>query len=439
MKPKNEKAVKLRVLFISKELIAGDLALKLKREGCNVKLFIQDPKEQTCFDGMVAKTTNWRKELQWVGKEGLIVFDDVGYGKHQDSLRSKGYRVVGGSMDGDKLELNRIYGQQILKQASVCEEYFPTKIFTIKKAIPFIQKQKGAWVIKSNNHDNELTYVGQLEDGSDVLEVLENYKKKFGSSYKISIQKRALGIEIAIGRFFNGNEWVGPSVINFEHKHLCNDDIGPLGGETGTLMWYEENDNNLLFKRTLSKLKPHLIKHNHRGYVDINCIVNKDKIFPLEITSRFGSSTIETQQEIHTTQWKDFLCAIADGTSFELKFKKGYAINVALTIPPFPYKTSDKKIINDGLNIYFTNSMNEEEFQHIHYEGVMSKNDDLYTAGRSGYTLYVTGLGKNIEEARQRVYGVINKIVIPKMFYRTDIGTRFIRKDGNKLKEWGWI
>lgn len=429
----------MKVLFISKELIAGDLAYRLKQEGCDVKLFIQDENEKECFDGMVEKTNNWESELTWVGKDGLIIFDDVGYGNIQDKLRKDGYLVIGGSGDGDRLELDRIYGQKILKSTGVLSDGFETKRFTIQSAIAFVKKHKGTWVAKQNDHNTALNYVGKVEDGSDMVSVLENYKNILGSSCSISLQKKANGVEIAIGRFFNGKKWLGPSVINFEHKHLCNDDIGPLGGETGTLMWYEKNDSNKLFQKTLAKLETHLKKSRYVGYVDINCIVNRNEIYPLEITSRFGSSTIETQDEIQISPWKEFLLALAKGENYDLKYKKKYAVNVALTIPPFPYKTSDKNILNSGINIFFATNLSKEDFAHIHYEGVLIDKKKYYTAGNSGYVVYITGTGSSVQQAREKVYNIIDRIIIPKMFYRTDIGLRFIRKDQKLLKKWGWI
>ncbi len=87
--------------------------------------------------------------------------------------------------------------------------------------------------------------------------------------------------------------------------------------------------------------------------------------------------------------------------------------------------------------------MSEEESSHIHFEGVSAKKirgeNAYYTAGNLGYVLYITGTGKTVQDAREQVYNIINKIIIPKMFYRTDIGLRFIKKDQKLLKEWEWI
>lgn len=433
------KSKKLRVLFVSRELIAGDLAYKLTQEGCDVKLFIQDKLEKDCFENMVPKTNNWLRELTWVGKNGLIVFDDVGYGKIQDDLKKKGYLIIGGGIKGDQLELDREYGQKVLKKSGVTKNYFKTENFNVELAIKFVKKNRGQWVIKNASHNTVLSYVGKKEDGSDVLDILESYRKQFGKSINVSLQKKVSGIEIAIGRFFNGKNWVGPSVINFEHKHFSNDDIGPLGGETGTLMWYEKDEQNKLFRRTLYKIKPYLEKINYKGYIDVNCIVYKNKLYPLEVTSRFGSATIETQEEIHISKWCDFLFALAKGEDYSLKYKSGYAINVALTVPPFPYRTSDKTLASDGVRIHFEN-FTKKDWPHIHYEGVTkTKNGNLEVCGKAGYVLYITGIGRNIKQVRKNVYRIIEKTFIPKMFYRTDIGVRFEKKDKKLLRKWGWI
>lgn len=436
---------KLKVLFISKELIAADLAYQLKKEGCKVKLFIQRKDDKDCFNGMIDKVNDWKKELKWVGRDGLIIFDDVGYGKVQDNLRKKGYLVIGGSGDGDKLELDREYGQKILKSCGVeVSNEFETKSFTIKSAIAFIKKQKGKWVLKQNDHNEAFTYIGDRKDGRDLISVLEDYKSRFGNLYCCGLQKRVFGVEIAIGRFFNGKSWIGPLVFNREHKYFCNDDVGPLGGETGTLIWYNDNENNRLFQATLARIKPHLQKSNYKGYIDLNCIVaDKNTVYPMEITSRFGSSTNELQSEIRKSPWSEFLLAMAKGEDYNLRYKSGFGISVALTVPPFPYITSDKKLSQKGIGVFFKKELTKEEFSHIHFEevSVERKNgkDNYYIAGSTGYILYINGCGSTVRRARERVYRIIDKIIIPKMFYRTDIGLRFARTDYKLLKKWGWI
>ncbi|MDO8565702.1 MAG: hypothetical protein Q7S04_00760 [Candidatus Moranbacteria bacterium] len=430
----------MKILFVSGELIAGDVAYRLKKEGCEVKLFIEHPNLQHGLDGFIEKTSDWRKELSWVGKEGLIVFDDVGYGKEQDELRKAGYRVVGGSESGDKLELNREYGQWVLAQHGM--NIIPTFNFhDVSDAIKFVSDRGGVWVVKQNSHQSALNYVGALEDGRDVINVLEIYRRN--GIKNITLQEKIYGIEMSINRYFNGREWVGPSEITIEHKSLFNDNLGPKTGEMGNLMWYDDSEGKF-FKETLDKLKPFLQETNFRGDIDINCFIKEDKVFPIEATSRFGCPITHSQSVMHISPWREFLEAVADGKDFTLEHKNGYCIALTIAVPPYPYEGSlDKAYSPEGLEIFFKDDCIEKEREHFHFEGAIKRIEGekkRYFVCRSlGCVLYVTGYGKSVEEAREAVYARAKKVIIPKVFYRTDIGMPFINSDQEVLKKWGWI
>lgn len=426
----------MRVLFISGELIAGDLAYRLKLEGCEVKLFIEHPDQQNCLDGFVEKTKDWKKELDWVGKDGLIIFDDVGYGEIQDDLRKDGYRVVGGSEGGDKLELDREFGRKIFAESGM--NVVPLFNFdTPEEAAKFVRENKGSWVVKQNNHQSALNYVGQLTSGEDVLSILDLYKKV--GVKNITLQKKIEGIEIGVARYFNGTDWVSPIEMNVEHKSLFNGDIGPKTGEMGTLVWYDKNENNKLFQETLAKLKPSLSAVGFRGDVDINAIVNENGVFPIEITARLGCPSTHLQGVLHNSTWRNFLEAVADGKPYSLECYEGYGIVLTLALPPFPYSGSlDAEYYSDGLEVFFREKLSEEERKRIHFEAICIEDGRYFVTKSLGYTLFVSGKGITVDEARQSAQRLAEKIVIPKIFYRTDIGEKFINHDQELLRKWGW-
>ena len=433
----------MRVLFVSSELIAGDLAYRLKKEGCEVKLFIGDKSRKDCFENMVKKTNNWQKELSWVGKKGLIVFDDVDYGKMQDKLRKRGFLVVGGNEVSDNLERDRGFGQEIFEKYKVGNVLKTINFSNIKLAINFVKKNPNFWVLKQNGHLGVLNYIGSLSDGSDVLDTLKNYdRQKLGKIISVSLQRRVFGVEIGVARYFNGRDWVGPVEFNVEHKRFLNGDLGPLTAEMGTVMWYENNEKNKLFQKTLARIKPFLQQINFKGDVDINCIIKENNCYPLELTTRFGSPAIHLQMGIHQTFWKDFLMAIAKGEKIKFNYKKGFGVVVCVAVPPFPYLAYSKAYNNfyaKGTKILFKNKLTKTEWDRIHFEEVSKKNNEFYIAGSNGYILYVNGFGSTIEKAQKQAYNLVKKIVIPKMLYRTDIGDQFNIKNQKKLKHWGWI
>ncbi len=436
----------MNVLFVSsRNMIAPNLAYRLKQEGHTVKLYLPTPETRRNFDGLVEKIEDWQKELDWVGKDGLIIFDDVGEGKTQEELRERGYSVFGGCAAGDRLENDRAHAQKILHEHGL--QTLEIKTFNnLAEAIAFVKEHNGPWVIKQNGHSSKsLNYVSMFDDGRDVINVLENYARI--PKYRlrtITLQRRVQGIEIGVGRYFNGRDWVGPIEMNIEHKKLFPDDLGPPTSEMGTLAWYDDDEkNNKLFQDTLARLKPYLEKINYRGDIDLNCIVNQSGAFPLEITPRFGSPAVHLQDEIHRSPWGEFLKAVADGRDYSLHWQAGYGLVVMLTVPPFPYTKKLKEFAPDGLQIYFDESLSPDDFEHIHFEEVSrepraGQTSQYYISGSLGYVMYVTGLGHTVTEAQAKTYGLIKKIRIPKMFYRSDIGERFVAESSQLLKRLGY-
>lgn len=433
----------MKILFISSEnMIGADVARFLHLEGHEVKLFIDDKNRKANFENIIKKTTDWKKELKWVGKNGLIIFDDVGYGSIQDKLRKDGYIVFGGSRLADKLEINRAYGQKIMKNCGL--QALETYDFNdIDECIAFIKHSKKQWVLKQNDHKLSINTVSQFSNNKDILDVLELCKTEYHDKVKIvTLQEKVEGVEIGVGRYFNGKDWVGPIEINFEHKRLFDGDIGPLTGEMGTLAWFDGNEKNVLFQRTIAKMKDYLAKIDFRGDFEINFIVSGDNIYPLEVTPRMGSPIVHLQSEFIDCRWAEFLKAIASGKSFNLKWQKGYGIVVLLAVPPFPYVYNSKQNSPIGSSIYFKNINNVDQ-RHIFFEGVAKKyiigKEEFFVSDKDGCVLYVAGVGKTVEKARKKVYNIINKIYIPKSFYRSDIGIKFLEKDRELLKKWGYL
>jgi phosphoribosylamine-glycine ligase len=220
-------------LFVSVEALSTDLAWQLTKAGHQVKLFTKSQNEKDVGDGFVEKVDAWEPLKDWAE---VIVFDDIGFGEIAEKLRSEGKSVVGGSVYTDKLENEREFGQNELKDAGV-NTLQSWNFTSFDEAIEFVKRSPDRYVIKpSGNAQNEkeLLFVGQEEDGKDVEQVLVHYKLKWSNKIKFfQIQKYETGVEVGIGAFFNGKDFVYPININFEHKRLFPNNIGPSTGEMG--------------------------------------------------------------------------------------------------------------------------------------------------------------------------------------------------------------
>lgn len=437
----------MRVLFVSHDFSGASLAQRLVCEGHEVRACAHNHAYCRVLCGVVERVADIEDGLAWVGHDGLIVFDEIGFGDLQDDLRARGFTVVGGSAGGDRLELERQFAQELF--ASVGMKTMASAHFdSAADAASFVRANGGRWVVKQNGHaDRTLCYVGKLEDGSDVIDLLENYGRTHqGASGTFDLQRVLFGVEIGVGRWFNGKDWVGPIEVNLEHKTLFPHGIGPKTYEMGTLTWYDANEKNRLYRETLALLAPHLRSIGFRGDIDINCIVNEDGAFPLEATARFGWPATQVQMELHASQWGDLLKAVAEGRDFPLRVHDGFGLAVLLATPPFPFNHEARSWESgpNGLRVHLPADISEETRLRIHFEEVevrtgVDGREEHIICSDTGYVLHATGRGPTVEEARRQAYCLLERIVVPRMYYREDIGQRFIERDCGLLQKWGYL
>lgn len=424
----------IKFLFISWESMGGDIAWQLKKEGHEVRFYTKRPYHENVYDGFFEKVANWEQHADWAD---IIIFDDSGFGKLADSLRKSGKIVVGGSEYTDNLEEDREFGQKEMERVGMI--MLPYWNFTdFDSAIKFMQENPGRYVFKPSgsvlSRDKDILFIGQEDSGSDIIEILQRNKKTWAKKIrKFQLQKYAQGVEVAVGAFFNGNDFIYPVNINFEHKKLFPGDIGPSTGEMGTLMYWSEPNN--IFKMTLEKIKPMLQNSKYVGYIDINCIANNNGVYPLEFTSRFGYPTISIQLEGILMPAGEWLAQLAKGENFCLKTKKGFQVGVVVVTPPFPFDDNRVYEIYKDSSIIFK----KKNTDGIHLgDDIKLCDDDWRIAGSSGYVLVVTGSGTTVVEARRVAYNRIDNILLQNKFYRTDIGLRW-HTDSDKLQSWGYL
>ena len=425
---------KRKFLFVSIDALIGDIAWQVCREGHDVRYYIDSESERQIADGLVPKVDNWEEHVDWAD---VIVFDDVlGQGEKAARLRESGKRVVGGTAYTDMLEDDRSFGQEELRKHGVSIIPFP-EFSDFDSAIAHVRAHPAAYVIKPSGEAQNikrLLFVGQEDDGMDVIHVLESYKAVYADTVKVfQLQRRVRGVEVAVGAFFNGTEFMLPINVNFEHKPLFPGNIGPATGEMGTCMYWSEP--NRIFSATLAKLSGRLAEEGYVGYIDVNCIVNGQGIYPLEFTARFGYPTISIQSEGISMPISEFLFGMADGSLSRFKTKRGFQIGLRIVVPPFPYDDPKTFAANSKDRVVIFRKPNLDG---IHIEDIREKNGEWLIAGNSGVVMIGRGSGLSVKQAQAQAYGRVKNILIPNMYYRTDIGDRWV-EDHDKLHAWGYL
>ncbi len=427
-------AKKLKFLFVSIDALISDIAWQIVREGHEVRYFIESESERSIGDGLVPKVDAWEPHVDWAD---VIVFDDVmGQGAKAQALRAAGHHVIGGTAYTDRLEDDRSFGQEELRRHGV--SIIPFREFTdFDAAIAYVESHPAPYVIKPSaeaQNIKRLLFVGQEDDGMDVIHVLQSYKAVYADTVKVfQLQRRVRGVEIAVGAFFNGRQFMTPINVNFEHKLLFPGDIGPSTGEMGTFMYWSEP--NRIFSATLGKLEKKLCEEGYVGYIDVNCIVNGKGIYPLEFTARFGYPTISIQSEGLNMPLAEFFAGMADGSLTQIRTKRGFQVGVRVVVPPFPYTDPKTFDANSRDRVVIFRRPNRDG---IHIEDIKEVGGQWLITGGTGVVLIATGTGTTVRQAQAQVYQRIRNILIPNMYYRKDIGDRWF-EDHDRLHAWGYL
>ena len=185
--------------------------------------------------GFVTRVEHWRDELAWVreaGDEGILLFENVGgRGQVQDACVAMDSMSSAAAPTGSKLESDRAYAQTLLGKLglSTATVY---DFHDAGSAVEFLEHHPGAMLLNSMAPDQ---LCRPLKDGRDVraysrLRTFQQTRSSF------ILMGHVQGIEMGVGAYFNGERFLEPSCLDWEHKRFFPGDLGELTGEMGTIV-----------------------------------------------------------------------------------------------------------------------------------------------------------------------------------------------------------
>lgn len=425
----------MRILGVSQRVYLGDLYLALIGEGYDVRVHARDPAADCAFGGLIPTVADWRAELDWVGRDGVILFEGVNQGAQQDALRRDGYRVIGGSAFGDRLENDRDFGQAVLRDAGLLVA--AVQAFDDPAAArAWLAANPGRYVLK-HDHGAHATYVGEHPDGLDVDFRLRRVMEGGGHQGRLLLMQCLDGVEVGVGAYFDGAAFLRPACLDFEHKRFFPGEMGEMTGEMGTLASYDGADR--LFDATLGRLAGVLGQAGHVGYVNLNLIVNMDGAWPLEFTCRIGNPGFAVLAALQTDGWGDLLARMADGGGGSFAYRRGWSVAIVLTIPPFP--AFDPAATPDADHpVFFRVSPGAEDRANYHFVDMrQDRGGQLLAHKRSGHVMIVTGAGDTVPAAQAAARARAANVMSPELRWRADIGDRFLSRDREMLHALGWL
>ena len=181
-----------------------------------------------------------------------------------------------------------------------------------------------------------------------------------------------------------------------------------------------------------------LRENGHCGYVNLNTIVNERGIWPLEFTCRFGYPGFAILTPLQETAWGDLFAAMVSRATTGFATRPGFSVGIVLTVPPFPYPRPQVEE-PVGLPVLFDGEPTAADRANLHYCELGLEQGELVTSGMYGWAMVVTGVGDSIACAQQHANGLADRVLIPNVRYRRDIGERLVAGDYARVERLGLL
>ncbi|TDR85312.1 phosphoribosylamine--glycine ligase [Enterovirga rhinocerotis] len=433
----------MRFLGIGESCDLNSLYKSLIEAGHEVRVHIGEQMCHGVMAGIVRRVDSWQEHLDWVreaGPDGIILFESVAgqSGALQDRLRADGLNVIGGSAFGDRLENDRTFGQEIMAGFGM-RTARSWGFDDAAAAVSHIEANPGRYVLKFSGVEDFAAgdnYVGRMVDGRDVAAMVQaRMRQRDGKPTRFILMDHVEGVEMGVGAYFNGHDFLEPACLDWEHKRFFPGDLGELTGEMGTVATYCGTKS--FFEATLARVAPLLREHGYLGYININTIVNAEGIWPLEFTCRFGYPGFAVLAPLQRTGWAQLFRSMVTRSSTRFETHDGYSVGIVMTTRPFPFTRAwvPEEL---GLPVLFDGAPTEADIANLHWgEMALDPSGQPVTAGFHGWTMVVTGLGDTVTEAQKAAVSLADRIVIPDVRYRRDIGDKLISGQLDTLRALG--
>jgi len=345
-----------------------------------------------------------------------------------NEIRKKGIPVFGPNQDGALLEGSKSFARDFCKKYNVKS---PENITfnNLKEAIQHIEKTQGPWFIKADGlAGGKGAFPAENETiAKKILVSLIENKSLGEAGGTVVIEDWMIGPELSVHVLVNRNS--DPKILPFsrDHKRRFDNDKGPNTGGMGAYAPVEDmgNPKNNLLLELIKPLVKNSIKGlekeniDYRGVLYLGMMLTKEGPKLLEYNVRFGDPETQVLIPLMKGDPAEIFLAIAKNEKIkekEINDTSKAALTVVLAANGYPEKTEK------NIKLLESEKPGSPDIGKslIFHAGTKNNNGELLSNG--GRILNVTGIGRDLIEAKKVAYEKIKKIQVKKTSFRNDIG-----------------
>lgn len=357
-------------------------------------------------------------DLVVVGPENPLASGIVDY---FDSL---GIPIFGPTRAATQIESSKVFARNLMEKYGIpCPE--GTTFSSYSEAREYLRKQHLPVVIKANGlaAGKGVIIAKSLPEAEKALsDIMET--RIFGSAGDtVVIDEYLNGREVSLIAFTDGKT-VSPMMPACDYKRIGDGDQGANTGGMGSYSppgffsagMTKKVTEDILLPTVKAMAKEGL---SYRGVLYAGLMIVDGEPVVLEFNARFGDPETQVVLPLLKTDLVDIIVAVVGGNLDRLKIEWSSEDCVGVVMSSGGYPGSYKT----GFPIRGIDSV-DKDLLVFHAGTKLGSDGVIYTDG--GRVLTVVGVGRDMAEAREKVYRSIGNINFEGCYYRKDIALREI-------------
>ena len=351
--------------------------------------------------------------------------------------------IVGPGKAGAQLEGSKDFSKQFMVRHGIPTAKARTfSSSEIKESFQYVEKLSPPIVLKADGlaAGKGVVIAQSVKEAKSVLkEMLE--EKKFGEAgAKVLIEEFLDGIELSVFVLTDGKDYVLLPEAK-DYKRIGDNDTGPNTGGMGAVSpvafadgAFMKKIEERIIKPTISGLSKEGIAY--QGFIFFGLIKVKGEPVVIEYNARMGDPETQAVMPRIKSDLVELLIATAKGdlAGKSISINPDCAVTVCMVSGGYPGDYLKGKIIS-GLEVgdwkleaggskLETGNSKPETGAIVFHAGTKKSGNEILTDG--GRVLAVTGVGADIESARQAAYKTVSQLEWDGVSFRKDIGLDLI-------------
>jgi phosphoribosylamine--glycine ligase len=336
-----------------------------------------------------------------------------------DLFTKNGLAIFGPMQKAAAIESSKVFAKDLIQRHGIpCAK---SQTFAdIVEAKDYVKNQNPPIVLKADGlaEGKGVIIAESVADAEKVLDDMMNGKKFGAAGNRVVIEEHLVGREMSFFIFTDGKT-IAPTVPACDYKRIYDDNKGPNTGGMGSYSppeFYNDLLGTIIMKTIMEPVTLALADEDrsYKGTLYGGLMITNNLPKVIEFNARLGDPETQVVLPRLKTDIVDIMLAVVNNSldKIKIEFDNNACVGVVVASGGYPssYKTG---FLISGLDEL------DKDIIVFHAGTKSGGNREILTNG--GRVLTVVAKGKDLADARHKVYQNISRIKFEGSYYRRDI------------------